>query len=364
MPPINYNSLGPDRQLNEIVFAGTHDAGINVGAASARTQTLDIRGQAAAGVRIFDLRIAAAGVAGSGPKKVELRAYHGITTKAEKQRQIVGGGGTTTTETVVRTKMKGGNFGMGLLDMLQDARSFVENEGQTEFLLLKFDKCTNWPLIAEACASVLGGTQGGNGVLHVGGGNLNTTKLRDLQGKVIPLFSSTGLNAAPGFDQTNGFYKFKNLQGSSGGGYSPAFYGLQYYGKGGTGKVRAHNIVGGNVATQSKLMREAKSLQSPDVVGMMYWTYTGTVGSIEKRDTKVWSASNTDKMKSLWIGGLEQYWESSIPFTAPLGQLAGTLRKRFMPNIVMIDFATPDRCKTIFALNQMAPKALADVGVF
>ncbi|HEY0777290.1 MAG TPA: hypothetical protein VGD56_04910, partial [Gemmatirosa sp.] len=171
--PINYNSLGPDRQLNEIVFAGTHDAGINSGAASARTQSLDIRGQAAAGVRIFDLRVAAAGVAGTGPKRVELKAYHGITSDKTAQRLIMGGDGAVRQETLVRTKMKGGNFGMSLLDMLQDARDFVENEGQTEFLLLKFDKCTNWPLIAEACVSVLGGTRGSHGVLYPNGGNLN-----------------------------------------------------------------------------------------------------------------------------------------------------------------------------------------------
>ncbi|HEY0777020.1 MAG TPA: hypothetical protein VGD56_03545, partial [Gemmatirosa sp.] len=173
-----------------------------------------------------------------------------------------------------------------------------------------------------------------------------------------------GLNASPGYDHTNGFYTFKNLSGSAGGAYDVNYRGLQYYGKGGTSKVRAHNIVGANVTTQSKLMGEAKALQSPDVVGMMYWTFTGTVGNIQSRNDAVWSASNTEKMKSLWMGGLEQYWENSIPLNGPLGPLLGALRKRFMPNIVMIDFATPDRCQTIFDLNRMAPKALADVGVF
>ncbi len=54
-----YIELGPDKQLNEIVFAGSHDAGISGGGSNAKTQSLDILGQAQAGVRFFDVRVAA-----------------------------------------------------------------------------------------------------------------------------------------------------------------------------------------------------------------------------------------------------------------------------------------------------------------
>lgn len=42
-----------DRAINELVFAGTHDAGINKGSGNEKTQDLDIGGQAAAGDRIL-----------------------------------------------------------------------------------------------------------------------------------------------------------------------------------------------------------------------------------------------------------------------------------------------------------------------
>lgn len=63
--------------MNEIVFAGSHDAGITRGDDNVQTQNLDIAGQASAAVRFFDLRIAARhdGKAG-GQKQVALRAFH------------------------------------------------------------------------------------------------------------------------------------------------------------------------------------------------------------------------------------------------------------------------------------------------
>lgn len=48
-----------NKQLNQIVFPGSHDAGIyGQGKDNVITQSLDIAGQANAGVRFFDLRIA------------------------------------------------------------------------------------------------------------------------------------------------------------------------------------------------------------------------------------------------------------------------------------------------------------------
>ncbi len=55
---VEYHALGKKRPLNQIVCAGAHDAGVSSGASNVRTQSLDILGQAMAGVRFFDIRIA------------------------------------------------------------------------------------------------------------------------------------------------------------------------------------------------------------------------------------------------------------------------------------------------------------------
>lgn len=75
---INYYELGPDKCLNEVVMAGSHDAGITSGGSNSQTQSVDIHGQATAGVRIFDLRIPAATVAETtgGTKNAELKSFH------------------------------------------------------------------------------------------------------------------------------------------------------------------------------------------------------------------------------------------------------------------------------------------------
>ena len=65
MPNIRYIALGEDKQLNEIVVAGSHDAGITGGDKNERTQSLNIAEQAKAGIRVFDLRIAAEGSDGT-----------------------------------------------------------------------------------------------------------------------------------------------------------------------------------------------------------------------------------------------------------------------------------------------------------
>ena len=106
---IRYYDLGPDKQLNEIVMAGSHDAGITEGGSNVQTQTLDIAGQALAGVRLFDLRVAAeaAGKHG-GVKQVELKAFHAdskVMSNATKTRFVPELG---RTEDVTRTKLRGG----------------------------------------------------------------------------------------------------------------------------------------------------------------------------------------------------------------------------------------------------------------
>ena len=76
---VTYYELGKRKQLNQIVIAGTHDAGITGGGKGVQTQTLDILQQALVGVRFFDIRIAAAVTSqthASGKPVAELRAFH------------------------------------------------------------------------------------------------------------------------------------------------------------------------------------------------------------------------------------------------------------------------------------------------
>lgn len=206
---ITYYEIGKNRKLHEIVVAGTHDAGITGGGSGVQTQTLDIAGQAMAGVRFFDIRIAAAVTSqkhSSGRPVAELRAFHADDKVVMKlDRKVVLKGGTNQAPLhVTQSKLAGGAFGLSLTSMLQQARNFVLSDvGGSEFLILKFDKCTNWPLIAEACRATLGTT------LYTAGGNLNTKKLKELSGKVIVLFSSSGLGELQG--ATQGILGFKNL---------------------------------------------------------------------------------------------------------------------------------------------------------
>ena len=357
---ITYFELGKDKQLNDIVFAGSHDAGITGGGKNVQTQDLDIGGQASAGVRIFDLRIAAATVPGKygNVKGAELRAFHadGMFMKNESKTRHLEDVGRPVDLT--RTKLSAGAFGMGLTKMLEDARDFVQSKsGSSEFLLLKFDKCTNWGLIAEACTTVL------DKVLLKADTNLNITPLKALSGKVLPLFSPGGVKELAGkVGPKDGIHGIRNLYDKESGGlaYSPSFKGLQYYGKGGTSVMKPNDKIGQNEKKQAKLLEGAKFLGDPDVMGMMYWTTTGLLESIKKRNDKMWDAPNVARMRKLWAQGLEEFIMQRNPLSLPPGSPAvGPTRKRFMPNIVMIDFADEQKCRVIRGLNDLSPSDLA-----
>jgi hypothetical protein len=359
VPQVNYFELGGDKQLNEIVFAGSHDAGITSGGKNVKTQSLDIEGQAHAGVRIFDLRVAAtSGAKVDGVKTVELKSFHAPGLKNETKTRHLPGVGTVEVE---RSKFKsGGDWGMGLTDILDGARRFVQSDaGKSEFLLLKFDKSTNWTWIAEACVRLLGNT------IYKGGGNLNTTKLKDLQGKVVVLFSGSGANECRvRFGPEDGILTWKNLYDKETGNtaYDPKHVGLQYYGKGGTTLNPTKNKLDANIKKQGKLLQGAKAFGLEEVLRMMYWTSTGLLESIEKRNDGMWQAPNVVKMQKLWKEGLEEYIEYTNPLALPEGSPAvGPTRKRYMPNIVMIDFADDAKCQIIRALNDLSPNDLAQL---
>jgi len=355
---ISYFELGKNKRLNEIVVAGTHDAGITSGGSGVRTQSLNIGEQAKAGVRFFDIRIAAAVTSekhASGRPVAELRAFHAddkVVMKLDRKAVLKGAQNQAPVH-LTQSKLAGGAFGLSLTSMLQQARNFVHSDvGKNEFLILKFDKCTNWELIAEACRLTLGMS------LYTAGGNLNKKTLEELRGKVIVLFSPSGLREVHG--ATNGILGFKNLSGE-GAQYTTVFEGLQYYGKGGTSPFNPIGKLKQNIKKQTKLMQGAAALGNPDVIGMMYWTTTGLIESIKKRDDGMWDAPNISKMKALWGQGLGDFVNArvSLPSTNPIA--AAQQRRSYFPNIVMIDFADDAKCRQVRDLNDLSALHLAGV---
>lgn len=358
-----------NRRLNTLVFAGSHDAGITGGGDNAKTQNLDIRQQADAGVRIFDLRIMK-GITGN------LRSYHG-----SKAGRIL----------ITGTK------GIGLAEMLGDAKNFVA-ANTSEFLILKFDKCSGWKDIAQECVDVLGDH------MYAGGGNLSRKTVSDVAGKVVVLFTKDGYKeiaklrelassstAGPvpegreiarirGKPTVASIMLVKNLY-SDGlvSPYDDREGGLQYVGKGGTSLDNGDfdEKLAENVRKQQRIMGAAINGADPEAFGMMYWTTTGVFKSIQQRDAHNWNAPAQmraavqggiggaaynppapqfgDGMKRLWLQGMGAYMNLNIPAGARPGGVVphGQVIKRFMPNFVMVDFADSQKCQAIFDLNLM-----------
>jgi hypothetical protein len=349
---MKYFELGATKQLNQIVFAGSHDAAITEGGKNVKTQSLDIAGQAEAGVRLFDLRIGAAAGTGAvgGTKTAELRAFHGALKHEVKTRHIGG-----HVQQIDRNKLKYGEWGLGLEGMLADARRFVSGKFKDEFLILKFDKCSNWNLIAEACVRLLGDT------IYKGAGNLNKKTLQDLRGKVVCLFTMDGITEVrPNYPVGSGILGIKSLYSKDGppAVYVPNFDGMQYFGKGGTSVTNPFGKIGQNKKKQAKLMSEGAD-GNPDVMGMMYWTTTGLAESIRERNDTMWTGSNVTALRRLWSNGLAESIESRMTkHVDPTSHASGGVLKAFMPNIIMIDFADPSKCRTIYDLNSVAATAL------
>lgn len=336
-----------NKPINELVFAGTHDAGINTGSGNEKTQTLDIGGQAAAGARIFDLRVAvrSSGLKNSGV----LKAYHG-----QGMHKVVGG-----------NQLMAGTWGSGLEGMLQDARRFVTTKS-SEFLFLKFDHCKNWDQIAAMCVDVLGNS------IYTGGGNLNIKTAGALAGKVIVLFSNAGLQKIGGANPGAGILGIKSLyeKGGSQKTYNPDYVGLQYHGKGGTSAMNGKSDdkkLGENVKKQKTIINSARSINGgdPQVMGMMYWTTTGLFRNIKSRDRFNWSSAGFgDGMIKLWLDGMGEYINDNLPLYIARDKFgSGSLMKRFMPNFVMIDFADAQRCQTIFDLNELTGTKLVQAAI-
>ena len=361
---IRYMDLGGGKRLNEIVIVGTHDAGITSGKSNVKTQTLDIAGQAAAGVRFFDVRVAATSVTVNGVKHIEMKTFHadGMFVKNETKQRMVNPSGLPNQarmETVTRSKLKAGDWGLSLDTVLTQARDFVTTPAtSSEFLILKFDKCTNWPLIAEACISVLGPT------LYTGGGNINRKTLNELAGHVVVLFSPAGhrahLYAEHGLANP-GILKFANLAKADDDGarqaYNTTYDGLQYFGNFGDTAMKTTTAkkISTNTKKQVSHMTEAR-LVPPDAIRMMYWTTTGLNQSIKERDTEMWRPPHLRGFLEAWNAGMGASVSAHAPPVVH-GQphiATATQIKVYMPNIIMIDFAERSKTTLIYNLNRVA----------
>ncbi len=362
MSAITYYDLGGEKRLRDIVFAGSHDAGITSGGGNVQTQDRGIYRQAHSGIRIFDLRIFAQG--GRAGKTAHLKAYHGdtgaVTVKDTERRMRF----TGDKETVDVSLLPMGDYGQSLGRMLKQARKFVR-EFRTEFLILKFDKCTNWSLIAQYCVDVLGDC------LYTGGGDLNRKSLRQLRGRVIPVFSSSGIAALNGaYGPADGILGFKNLYSKDGndGSYNARFDGLQYYGKGGTpiGMKRKNTYRGKmkhNLKIQTEIMGQMNKVatNSSNVLGMIYWTSTGIAENIKDRNNYMWK--HFQKFESLWKDVLDESIQERLIANRvnTVDYSSGARLRTFMPNIVMMDFATHERGQKVKNLNRVAATKLVQV---
>lgn len=364
---IKYSDLGTHRQLNDIVMAGSHDAGITEGKSNAKTQSYNIFMQACSGVRFFDVRVTGTMVNGV----VQHKAFHvqgPNVTKSGKVDSLGNYGDFTVKKNIA------GTFGMELSKILAEAKAFVESF-PSEFLILKFDKGSNEDTVAEACRRELGNA------IYKGAGNLNEKTLSDLAGTVVCAFMPGSYSKLSNNADRQWIVPIKNLY-SPPGTYDPNFNGLQYWGSGGTsvmtpftgfeGKVKDNvkkqtkifTKASTGIAPQTKregfLWRKKKQIPgcqatNPNTMGMMYWTSTGITKSIKERNDVMWSDKNMGGLDELWSGGFDSWVANALPQNVDVTSFgSSSTLKLFMPNIVMIDFADPQKCKYIYALNELA----------
>ena len=367
---IRYSEVGTHKRLSQIVFAGSHDASITGGGKSAKTQSLDIKGQAKAGVRLFDLRI----LMHKNKDGYSMHGYHGgHGKKISKNIRSTHTGGSKHKVTVTE-KMSYGTTGLKLSSMLEQAKDFTEQTG--EFLIFKFDKCTNYDLIAQYCTNILG-----DSIYKASTGTeLGRRTLAELSGKVVCVLSDGAHQelSKKGYGSEAGIHGFRNLKGKEDiKPYEGGYTGLQYYGKGGTPWWHVwrsnHSKISQNYSKQKKMMAKmavANEPQARDVLGMMYWTTTAFTQSIKSRNDQMWrdkkgfffwQKNNRSRMQDLWQQGLEasisHQLEAEDIWTKNDPKLGKRMRA-FFPNIVMIDFADKSKCKAIYELNTIADDLL------
>jgi len=358
---IRYKTLlDGSRRLTEIIFAGSHDASITSGSSSAQTQSKNIAEQADAGVRLFDLRILARKY---DDGSASLVGYHGIS--GGKGKDSYSNTHTGKTHNLKTNSSIKGEFGEHLSDMLKQARKFVEDTG--EFLIFKFDKSTNYAVIAEYCVKLLG-----DSIYKPIGIEFGKLTLDDLSKKVVCVFNDSALTEMKPFTAADGILGFRSLRGDNNavGRYDAKYPGLQYYGKGGTDWKKIYQTqnmkMKDNEGIQKKMllkMGKQKEDFAADVLGMMYWTSTGFTSSIKDRDEKaMWGKTGVRRMNELWRQGLEASIANQLERDRiKVLEFGGVRRmKAYFPNIIMIDFADEGKCQTIADLNTVADRLLAE----
>jgi hypothetical protein len=347
MAPIQYFNLGGSRKVNEIVMAGSHDAAITSGGIRTKTQDQSITDQALCGVRIFDIRISGQRTGWSGAK---LSAFHGSNTPSTKSKVVDG-----VKQDVEVTRMIGGEWGLDLDVILDQCMAFFK-QMPSEFLILKFDKSSNYELILEACQAKLGKR------LYTKSGNIADKTLQNMAGKVVCGFMGEGythLTMKANKSIADGVAQIVNLYPN--GAMPDTIDGLAYFGKGGTSimqpmpfKAPVKGKYLQNINKQRAILNVANSAHhSRNVLRMMYWTQTGVFRSIKGRNEKAWTAGATKQMKQLWADGGYDYMKSEVPQAFGL-ESASTDFKYYLPNFIMIDFADHDKGQTIYNLNTLS----------
>ena len=358
---ISYSSLGPDLRMCDVVFAGSHDAGITEGSGPTKAQSDSIYAQATSGARFFDVRIGAF----TEGNKVKLKTFHAADKLQFNKVQTVTltREGQAPQQKIVQTMSLvplAGAAGEGLKSILAGALKFLLENGH-EFLVLIFSKSTNMDIVVNMVDRVLGSKQFGTP------GPLNTKTLRQLAGHVVCVYTEANdtirdiasyQQIAHGAERATSRFLHDNLFKTRAA-YNDECNGIQYYGKGGL----TEDISGDSEkASANAMLQRAKMLDGAAVqgceklLGMVYITTTGGLSSIKGRDKKLWKDKRINPLLRIWesnelVENIQDRMPRNINAT---DQSAAPDLKKFFPNIVMMDFVSMGRCQTIFNINQQS----------
>jgi hypothetical protein len=155
-------NLDPTLTLDQITMPGSHDAGVWEGGTEtvgpgkkewSVCQSLSLGDQCKAGSRFFDVRVKDFALS---PFKKELRALHLFARVGAK--------------------------GQFLDSMLDEVSRFVQSNNGSEFVIMRFTKCTNHTDIITAVQTRC------NNQLYKIGGYLSQATVQNLRGKVVAVF--------------------------------------------------------------------------------------------------------------------------------------------------------------------------------
>ncbi len=350
-----------NKQLKQIAFSGSHDAGIyGQGKSNVVTQSLDIKGQADAGVRFFDMRIA---TVKRSDGRLDQKSYHLAQGVVDHKHKGAKPGEAPSHQNVGHL----GGWGQDTLtDMLKQAKSYVEEYG-SEFLILKFSKCYNLKDVIDSCVRVLGDVQFNHNKPGAAPINLNTRTVASLAGKDLTLFDPKEMAKLGGvisgqiYSGCLSFGELFNKGTGTSRQYQQDFNGLQYF-----GKFSSTDDIKKNTKKQTATMSGGITCDR-NAMGMMYWTTTGLTASIRARNDKMWSGVDVRVLRDVWESGYKTsrmnqlgalsfkdlYRKNSRLYVANKNSWTS-----FTPNIVMIDFADTQKCVTIYNLNHVKSEML------